>query len=269
MSNLGQLRTDKPPEETRRDIEDVFHKWGIDEYRIPRDGKGDKGDAVIVYWLNDKKQELTCRRFWYYRENLRAPQPSPKRRYGGGLYFDPPERMAAGERDEMNITIRDEPKAVAYLCIDRLTDEGVKRLPIATGFIVQLTALNIRWTYLVTSRHVIENSEEETIFIRVNEIGGVGYRDEPTRRNDWFIHDSADVPTIMFVPKDPQKVDAARIPTEGFVSGGPDDYYYQGPPTAHLQHPVTVGLELFFVGLFSEHPGRDRNLPIVRYGRIA
>lgn len=69
---LGNLNTNKPPEETRRDIEDVFRKWGIDEFRIPRNGKGEWGPATILYWLNDQKQELSCSRFQYYRENLRA-----------------------------------------------------------------------------------------------------------------------------------------------------------------------------------------------------
>lgn len=70
---LGNLNTNKPPEETRRDIEDVFRKWGIDEYRIPRNGgKGESGPATVHYWLNDQKQDLSCSRFHYYRENLRA-----------------------------------------------------------------------------------------------------------------------------------------------------------------------------------------------------
>lgn len=72
MSNLGQLRTDKTPEDTRRDIDDAFRKWGIDEYRIPRNGKGTWGEAVITFYVNDSKQELRCDRFPDYRDNLRA-----------------------------------------------------------------------------------------------------------------------------------------------------------------------------------------------------
>jgi len=71
-SNLGHLRTEKSPDETRREIDDCFRKWGIDEYRVPRDGKGEWGEAKLIFWVNDQKQELDCRRFDYYRDNLRA-----------------------------------------------------------------------------------------------------------------------------------------------------------------------------------------------------
>ncbi len=72
MSNLGQLNTRVSPEQTRREIETCFRKWGIDEYRIPRDGKGEWGAATIVFYVNDEKHDMKCSRFSYYRENLRA-----------------------------------------------------------------------------------------------------------------------------------------------------------------------------------------------------
>ena len=70
--NLGGLHTKASPEETRWDIDETFRKWGIDEYRIPRDSRGEQGDARIVFYVNDQQQELRCSRFQHYRENLRA-----------------------------------------------------------------------------------------------------------------------------------------------------------------------------------------------------
>jgi hypothetical protein len=69
VSALAQLSTER----TRRDIEDCFRKWGIEEYRFPRNGqKGEYGDALILFYVNDDRHELKCSRFTFYRENLRA-----------------------------------------------------------------------------------------------------------------------------------------------------------------------------------------------------
>lgn len=73
MTSLGSLNTNKTPEETRADIEDVFRKWGIEEYRMPPRGKGSYDEsALIIFYVNDEKHELKCSRFQRYRQNLRA-----------------------------------------------------------------------------------------------------------------------------------------------------------------------------------------------------
>jgi hypothetical protein len=72
MSKLGQLSTRKSPTETRQDIEEVFRKWGIYEYRIPRDSKARDGPARVIFYVNDAPHELNCMRFHEYAENLRA-----------------------------------------------------------------------------------------------------------------------------------------------------------------------------------------------------
>lgn len=70
--NLGSLSTNKTPEETRHDIDETFRKWGIEEYRIPRNERGNVGPATVLFYVNDQKQALTCSRFYEYRDNLRA-----------------------------------------------------------------------------------------------------------------------------------------------------------------------------------------------------
>ncbi|KKM51397.1 hypothetical protein LCGC14_1555530 [marine sediment metagenome] len=72
MARLGGLTSKKTPAETRHDIDETFAKWGIDEYRVPRDGRGDYGEATVIFYVNDQKQDLSCSRFSYYRDNLRA-----------------------------------------------------------------------------------------------------------------------------------------------------------------------------------------------------
>lgn len=72
MRRYGSLNTTKATEQTRHAIEETFRKWGIDEYRIPRDGRGVSGPARLIFYVNDQPQELTCARFYGYRTNLRA-----------------------------------------------------------------------------------------------------------------------------------------------------------------------------------------------------
>jgi hypothetical protein len=73
MPNYGVLNTRKTPQETRREIEECFAKWGIEEFRIPRDkGGGEWGAAKVIFHVNEQQQVMECSRFYYYRDNLRA-----------------------------------------------------------------------------------------------------------------------------------------------------------------------------------------------------
>lgn len=73
MVRYGDLTTLKTADETRRDIERTFAKWGIDEFRIvPHPKEGYREPARVVYYVSEDKQELSCDRFPNYRTNLRA-----------------------------------------------------------------------------------------------------------------------------------------------------------------------------------------------------
>jgi hypothetical protein len=117
--------------------------------------------------------------------------------------------------------------------------------------------------FAVTAKHVIEaitkHSIDEKAYLRLN------FRDGPARLvatnlADWHFH-----------PSDPS-VDVAVLPM-----GVPDTL------VDHLVYPASsfvtqkvieeemigVGEEIFMVGLFTEHTGRQRNIPIIRVGNIA
>lgn len=61
----------KPAAETRRDIEEDFAKWDVDEFRIipPRAGSAAR---VIYFDRQEKRHEMACARFDSYAQNLRA-----------------------------------------------------------------------------------------------------------------------------------------------------------------------------------------------------
>lgn len=164
-------------------------------------------------------------------------------------------------------------KCVAFICEER-TDGGVsERLPVATCFLVQvpLPRQGRVAVYAVTARHVIDCAEGQQ-WIRVNTTAG-GFVDIPCSVDDWYTHDSEDVaivPAPLFGTR--PAIDWRVIPLSFFVS---DDCRYKGPPlvpdfvekTGGM--PVQLGLDLFFTGLFVQHAGRKRNLPIVRFGSIS
>jgi hypothetical protein len=94
----------------------------------------------------------------------------------------------------------------------------------------------------------------------------------PTRRVDWFCHDSADVAVTPFKPGG--IIEANAIPVDGMVD---ESYRLASPPldpTLPLlygdgQVSLMLADEVFFVGLFVQSAGTIRNLPIIRFGNIS
>ena len=169
-------------------------------------------------------------------------------------------------------------RCVVFLCVDRDNKlGGVERVPVATAFLVRVTDSedkSISWKYLVTARHVIERRSErdidDKVHVRVNLTDG-GYDDYLTSRSDWLTHNNADVALIDFAPpkESLSKIDHLTIQLEMFVD---KDYGYSGKPLpddGSIRIWVHLGDEVFFVGLFTQHTGKSRNLPIVRFGHIS
>ena len=71
MARLGDLHTSKTPDETRRDIREVFRKWGVQDFDILPAPKG-LTVARVEWWIGQRKQEISCSRFYTYYQNLRA-----------------------------------------------------------------------------------------------------------------------------------------------------------------------------------------------------
>lgn len=70
MPTYGSLTTTKTIAQTKRDIEEIFRKWDVDEYRILANEKA--SSATVRFWIKDKEQVLICNRFYYGAQNLRA-----------------------------------------------------------------------------------------------------------------------------------------------------------------------------------------------------
>jgi hypothetical protein len=171
-------------------------------------------------------------------------------------------------------------ESVAFLCIDINVDGIVRRTPVGTAFRIGFTdeeRSDQIWPYFVTARHCIEESSQDTIYVRINNEyrGELGYVDIPTRRDEWLIHGGADVAAIFLpLPSSERKGITYKItfvPLEVFV----DFDIYKGYPLPEELIAKTGGIRLgigddvFFTGLFVQRPGREQNLPIMRAGTLS
>jgi hypothetical protein len=113
---------------------------------------------------------------------------------------------------------------------------------------------------LVTAKHVIENVGTRKAFIRINKTNGEGILTE-FKQDSWFFHPDND--------KNPVDVAVAIAPyEEGFdVKAIPISIFLK--PSELLAGKYGVGDDVFITGLFSQHFGQEKNLPIVRTGNIA
>lgn len=117
--------------------------------------------------------------------------------------------------------------------------------------------------YLITAKHVIEkineNSADNKAFIRFNTRTD-GSEFVVSNINQWKFHptdNSVDIAILAWAP--PQdKFDYLSIPLDMALT-----------KEIVLKENINVGDEVFLTGLFSNHYGKKKNLPIIRVGNIA
>jgi hypothetical protein len=121
---------------------------------------------------------------------------------------------------------------------------------------------NFMATYVVTARHVIDAIKERAVdgntYLRLNtREQGAQYARLPI--SHWFFCDDSriDVAVAPLSMAEPS-IEWKAIPLDAFLS-----------PETVANDAVGPGDDLFFPGLFSEHPGERTNIPIMRVGNIA
>jgi len=169
-------------------------------------------------------------------------------------------------------------KASVFLCAEQSEGATTVRIPRATGFLVRVDDADLKVDDLVTARHCVHEARAEghsTLWLRANRKVGEFF-EVPTRLEDWIESDEADVAAVRVPPSllplgvTPEDVDLNSIQLHHFT-GGPPEYRYQGVvnPVGDVDIQPRVGHEVYFVGLFTEHYGQERNLPVARFGHIA
>ncbi len=150
-------------------------------------------------------------------------------------------------------------KTVAFLTIDKvddLTGQIVKKPCATVSFVEVPVNQGLTTVYAVTARHVIDNIHANTpIHIRVNNFDGSMEYLEANKEN-WVQSDKTDVTIMSFKKEDSHKL--REIPFAMLMTD------------THIKEKrISIGDEVFFVGLFSEHYGQEHNLPVVRFGNIS
>jgi hypothetical protein len=150
-------------------------------------------------------------------------------------------------------------KCVVFLFADVPNpDTGeLARTPAGTAFLVGIPVADERFVrYLVTARHVVTLSRKYgSLFARIHLMGGSATVIEFPHES-WHQHHSTEVAAALLrtsAPLDHVVVSTDQFEVDSLVA----------------EHLVGIGDEVFFIGLFSEHPGSERNQPIARFGTIA
>jgi hypothetical protein len=149
--------------------------------------------------------------------------------------------------------------SVVYLY--RSTEEAAASEPKgATGFLVGVPSEESpgrNYIYAVTANHVVK-AENPAPVLRLNKVGGgCGYLD--LSPDDWKSHHNLDDVAITGPLRlDWPSLEYAAIPLRLFIT---DEII--------KAQEIGCGDEVFMVGRFRAHEGRERNLPTVRFGNIA
>lgn len=174
-------------------------------------------------------------------------------RMGGKVsyYIGDPEQRLMLIDDEIR-------KCVAF--VGCTTPNGFKLAGTVFFISVPLDAENLA-LYAITARHVIvaanRESEDKRILLKVNSRDG-GPKLLATSFSDWSVHSDPYVDVAVYSFSDWQGLDFRTIGSESLATA-----------SVMQQQGIGIGEEIFLVGLFSEHAGKKKNIPIVRVGNIA
>lgn len=166
------------------------------------------------------------------------------------------------DEDSAIMVIPDEVrKCVAFICYK--ANDGMKLAGTAFFMHIPMEDMELSFGYLITAKHVIEGIKQKSIdqkvYVRLNMKGtGTQFIIAPTNR--WLYHPedlTVDVAVLAWVPSQ-DVVDYLSIP----ISMAATDEVIRA-------EGIGVGEEVFLTGLFINHYGKERNIPIVRIGNIA
>lgn len=192
-----------------------------------------------------------------------------------GLYCDRrmggfPKYYLGGKPASADMRIPDEYlKGVFFLSVRKTAKSCEEEIDyfIGTGFVVSgpTRFKDHRIYYLVTAKHIIESAKE------------AGYDDKDIRmRVNTKDGKSITLPVVgkWYYPKN-EATDIAVMPTPLFLVPGleVDMYHSQidnfATDEVIKKEGIGLGDDVFAIGLFTQHWGRDRNIPIMRTGIVA
>jgi Trypsin-like peptidase domain len=135
-------------------------------------------------------------------------------------------------------------------------DEGISIG--GTGFIAVVPTEGLKenfyFPYVVTNRHVIDQGNT---VVRMTTRDGKKHIIETDER-DWRFHPDGDDLAVLLISFDPAKLRFNHVDSKDFLS-----------KHALMTLGVGIGDDIFVVGRFINHEGRQKNSPTARFGCIA
>jgi len=173
------------------------------------------------------------------------------------------KRWVLGNPQEANVRVPDEIKrCVCFLCV-KINRNGREVMEYGgTAFFVSIPGFRsengLAHTYLVTAKHCVEQAKKYgELYLRMNTKAGGSEFVKVT--SEWVYPDNEAVDVaINYDMGIPDIFDTISFSTQWFAVG-------EVIPNAN----IGIGDELFISGLFTQHFGTQRNLPIIRTGIIA
>jgi hypothetical protein len=144
------------------------------------------------------------------------------------------------------------------------TLKGQRFSPRASGFVVSVEDSGFRFFFVVTARHCVAGlyASDDEVCLRLNREDG-GLHHISVRKEEWWFHEQSseravDV-AVLPIPLDRSAIVFAHIPMESMFA------------TEEIirKNEVGPGDEVFINGLFTNHHGTARNIPVTRIGHIA
>jgi len=169
------------------------------------------------------------------------------------LGVDLPRRVPG---DPLDVILDDHYRQlVGYVIEEQVYPTGkVDRVPTGTVFFMSVRDVYRVFVYAVTCKHLIRPSEPGTawpLYVRINHKDGKGFSDIPCPLDSWTLSETSDVAVCEL-----------RLNAEC-------DYWAYDIRFADFPWPISVGVEVFMVGLFVCHPGDKRVEALIRTGSIA
>jgi hypothetical protein len=165
-------------------------------------------------------------------------------------------------------------KCIAFLGVR----EGEEFRPRATGFFVSYLQFQHRFIGLVTAEHVVSGllTRDQNIYVRINLVNGDVaevsippgkwrfYPDAAIEATDVAICPIADYATADDGTRVAMDIQTIALNGPNALVAVPEIMAERG-----IERGIGVGDDIFIIGLFRSHYGKERNFPVVRVGNLA
>lgn len=173
----------------------------------------------------------------------------------------PPHRDVWGKTEEQMPSLERVLKCVVF--IGAVSDPGGFDpifVPYGTGFLISLFYEDYPFDYIITCKHVIDLINSDKVYVRLNLKEGSS-QSVSVDKESWVLNTENDIAVLS--KKVGELFDWRPIFKQDIITKDVVENWRQNHPS------MLVGEESFLVGLFTNHYGREHNIPIVRVGNIA